>query len=170
MTRRTRWALGAALMSVAVVLTVPAVVGAGPDSSATVRFGNPTVGSPFQPPLFDHDSSFKAADTLIPHTSVISAPGTVTFNIAGFHQPVIYAPGTTPDDIDVPVFDPGPPPVNLFINDFTNLVPGGLGPVNSPPGTTSFPYTFTTPGRYLVICNVTPHFAFGKMYGWVEVK
>ena len=43
------------------------------DSTATVRFGNPTVGSPFQPPLFDHDASSTAPDTLIPHTSVISA-------------------------------------------------------------------------------------------------
>jgi hypothetical protein len=30
--------------------------------------------------------------------------------------------------------------------------------------------TFSTPGRYLIICNVTPHFAVDHMYGWVDVK
>ena len=128
MKRRSRWALGAALLAVALGLTVPAVVGAGPDSSATVRFGNPTVGSPFQPPLFDHDSSFKAADTLIPHTSVISAGGNVTFDIAGFHQAMIYEPGTTLDDIDVPPF---PPESNILINEFDRLL--ASSPLPFPP-------------------------------------
>ena len=165
MERRTRWALGVALLAVAVGLTVPAVVGAGPDSSATVRFGNPTVGSPFPPPAFDHDSSPNATDNLIPRTSVISAGGNVTFEVAGFHQVMVYEPGTTPDDIVVPPFPP-----NLFIN-----FDGGLllaaGPPAGVEGSWTPPTgTFAAPGRYLVLCNVTPHFAIDNMYGWVTVK
>lgn len=167
MKRRTRWALGAALLAVAVGLTVPAFVVAKPDSEATVRFGNPTVGSPFQPPAFDHDSSFKAADTLIPHTSVISAGGNVTFNIAGFHQVKIYEPGTTLDDIDVPLFPP-----NIQINEEDGLLDSSPEPFPTPPQGPWIPEadTFEEPGRYLVLCNITPHFAFAKMYGWVNVK
>lgn len=30
--------------------------------------------------------------------------------------------------------------------------------------------SFSQPGKYLVICNLTPHFSFFKMYRWVIVK
>jgi hypothetical protein len=168
MKRRTRWALGAALLAVAVGLTVPAFVGAKPDLSATVRFGNPTVGSPFQPPVFDHDASSTAADTLIPQTSVIAAGGNVTFDIAGFHQAMIYGPGTTLDDIDVPPF---PPESNILINEDEGLLASSPIPFGGFQGPwTPDSDTFEEPGRYLVLCNVTPHVVFGKMYGWVNVK
>jgi hypothetical protein len=164
MQRRRRWAVVAVLSIAAVGLIVPAVVIAGPDASATVRFGNPTVGSPFQPPAFDHDSSPNATDNLIPRTSVISAGGNVTFVVGGFHQAAVYRGGTQPEDITVPPFPP-----NLFIDDPTNRLAlgpaaGFQGPWTPPAG------TFSTPGRYLIICTVTPHFAIDKMYGWVEVK
>jgi plastocyanin len=163
MDRRRRWALGTLLVVAAVGLSVPAVVAAGPDDSATVRFGNPDAGSPYQPPEFFHDSSPNATDNLIPRTSVITGGGTVTFDIAGFHQVAVYSAGTQPEDITVPAFPP-----NLFINDPTNRL--ALSAPNSPPATSSFEYTFSTPGRYLVLCNVTPHFAIDNMYGWVIVK
>jgi plastocyanin len=163
MDRRRRWALGTLLVVAAVGLLVPAVVAAGPDDSATVRFGNPDVGSPYQPPVFFHDSSPNATDNLIPRTSVITTGGAVTFDIAGFHQVAVYNAGTQPEDIAVPAFPP-----NLFINDPTNRL--ALSAPNSPPATSSFEYTFSTPGRYLVLCTVTPHFAVDKMYGWVIVK
>ena len=51
MDRRKRWALGSLLVAAAVGLIVPAVVAAGPDEIAAVRFGNPDAGSPYQPPL-----------------------------------------------------------------------------------------------------------------------
>ena len=164
MERRRRWALGSLLVVAAVGLVIPAVVAAGPDGSATVRFGNPTAGSPYPPPVFDHDSSSNARDNLIPRTSVISAGGTVTFDVAGFHQVAVYRAGTQPEDITVPPFPP-----NLFIDDATNRLAlgpaaGAQGPWTPPAG------TFSTPGRYLIICNVTPHFAIDNMYGWVDVK
>lgn len=164
MRRPKWWALIAMLVVAMAALVVPAVVVADPDSTATVRFGNPDVGSPYPPPTFEHDSSSNARDNLTPRTSVISAGGNVTFDVAGFHQPAIYEAGTTPSDINVPPF---PVPFNLFINDPDGRIALGApveGPWTPPAG------TFDTPGRYLVLCNVTPHFAFFNMYGWVIVK
>jgi hypothetical protein len=164
MERRRRWALGSLLVVAAVGLIVPAVVVAGPDGSATVRFGNPDAGSPYQPPVFFHDSSSNATDNLIPRMSVISTGGNVTFDVAGFHQVAVYRAGTQPEDITVPAFPP-----NLFINDATNRL--ALGPAAGVQGPWTPPAgTFSTPGRYLILCNVTPHFAVDKMYGWVNVK
>ena len=131
MKRRTRWAIGAALLVAAVGLSSSCNRGGEAGRDATVRFGNPTVGSPFQPPLFDHDSSFKAADTLIPHTSVISAGRNVTFNIAGFHQAMVYEPGTTLEDIDVPPF---PPEANILIDEFDGLLESSPLPFGGLPG------------------------------------
>ena len=42
----------------------------------------------------------------------------MTFDIAGFHQAMIYGPGTTLDDIDVPPF----PPENILINEDEGLL------------------------------------------------
>ena len=151
-----------ALAVVLGVLAVPAIVAAAPDGSATVKFGNEATGSPFPPP--DHDRSFNAYDSLVPRTVAISAGGSVTYTMEGFHQPMVYEPGTTPDDIDIV----GPEP---FVNETDGLV--AAGPLNVPPATTTWttpPGTFSEPGRYLVLCNFMPHFAFARMYGWVIVK
>jgi hypothetical protein len=151
-----------ALVVVLGVLAVPALVAAAPDGSANVRFGNEGTGSPFPPP--DHDRSFNAYDSLVPRTVVISRGGSVTYAMQGFHQPAVYEPGTTPADIEIL----GPEP---WVNDPDGRV--ALGPLNVPPATTSWttpPGTFAAPGRYLVLCNFMPHFAFASMYGWVEVK
>lgn len=89
----------------------------------------------------------------------------MTFEVEGHHQVAVYEAGTTPDDITVPPFPP-----NFFINDLGGRL--ALGP-ETPPGPTTFtpsPGTFATPGRYLILCNITPHFARFNMYGWVIVK
>jgi hypothetical protein len=151
-------------------LVLAAGVTASPDSSATVRFGNPTAGSKFPPPE-GHDASSNAKDNLIPRTVVLSGPGSVTFRIDGFHQPIVYEAGTVPADVDPPPF---PPEENIFVTPPAGpLAPGQLdrGPLNEPPTTQSWTTdVFDEPGRYLVICNITPHFAFFNMYGWVIVK
>jgi plastocyanin len=160
MSRAKRWPAAAVLIAAAAALVVPAVVVAGPDGSATARFGNPNAGTVFPPA--EHDASFHAYDKINPRNVVISAGGSVDFEVFGFHQVAIYEPGVTPDDIDVPPF---PPESNIFIDDATDRLFLGAptASVTSPPG------TFATPGKYLMICNVTPHFAFAKMYGWVTV-
>lgn len=159
MTRRKRWAIGTSLLVAVVALAVPTVVLADPDGSATVRFGNSQAGTEFPPG--EHDASFNGEDNLIPRTVVISAGGAVSFDVDGFHQAAIYRAGTTPGDIAVPAFPP-----NLFVNDATDrLYLGPVGTNSTTPGG-----TFASPGKYLMLCNVTPHFAFAKMYGWVIVK
>ena len=171
MKRRTRWALGAALLAVAVGLTIPAVVGAGPDSSATVQFGNQDVGSDFPfPPL--HDASPNAKFNLVPRTVAISggAGAAVTYQIGGDaahpHQVAVYAAGKTPDEI-VPVPPASCPPGPPCINDANGRL--ALSSVTAS-GTFTAVGIFTTPGRYLVICNIRPHFELFNMYGWVNVK
>jgi plastocyanin len=109
---------------------------------------------------------------LVPGTVVIDAGGTVTFNVPRFspHQVSIYGPGKRPEDVDA-----------------TNLVamptgcPGGVARIADPdllvqayvqscaPPAVPITHTFTTPGRYLVICSFNPHFQIG-MYGWVIVR
>ena len=166
MSKRTRWSVGVALLVCAAALVVPAVVFAGPDGTASVRFGNPDAGS-FIPEEVEN-GSFNAQDNLIPRTSVITGSPTanVEFVVAGFHQPMVYEPGTTPDDIVVPPFPP-----NLVMPPSPGLLAAGPSPFSGFQGPWSPPAgTFDEPGRYFILCNVTPHFAFGKMYGWVDVK
>lgn len=149
------------------------VAGATP-LSATMQFGLDTLGSPFPPPS-GHDQSGHARDNVVPRTVVIDAGGTVTFKmgVGGVHQAAIYAPGTEPGDIDTrivvfpPVGPPACPPVPL-IDDPANRV-AVLGDQMCAGGPSAPSYTFTEPGRYLVICTFLPHFNVG-MYGWVIVR
>lgn len=146
----------------------------GAPSTAVVRFGNNSVGTlKFG---FDHPSAH-ARDNIVPTTVVIRAGGTVTFLVQPPHVVAIYEPGTTPEDIrlipDVTLFDHTGPPGPPFIPDFYIDEPNGrlfidpavpFGPPHS------VQYTFEEPGKYLVICAITPHFVFSKMYAWVDVK
>jgi len=167
--RGNRLAAAAALALGAAALVVPAVVLAGPGLSATVEFGKPNTGTSFDPG--EHDSSFRAYDKINPRTVTISAGGSVDFEMVGFpHQVAVYNPGVGPEDIDVPPFGPPADPnfENLFIDDADGRMFLGASPFGPPQQTESV--AFTTPGKYLMLCNFTPHFAFAKMYGWVEVK
>jgi hypothetical protein len=164
MQRHKRFSLPVVLVAGALALLVPAGV-AGPDSSATVRFGNDDVGSSF-PPITGHDQSGNGKFNLIPRTVTIAAGGSVTYDILlrfGFHEPKVYDVGTTPEDIA------GGFP---FIDDTGGLL--ATGPrVSAAQGTATWTTpagTFDEPGRYLVLCNFAPHFAEFGMYGWVNVK
>lgn len=112
---------------------------------------------------------------VLPRTIEVRAGGVVNFAVAGFHQIFVYNPGKGPDDV-VPNVDP----TALFINDTAGLYYRGILPAGGPqalPVTTNpsnavnriESVSFATPGRYLVICNVAPHFADG-MWAWVIVK
>jgi len=135
-----------------------------------VRFGNPDAGSPF-PPNPPHDSSGNAKDNLIPRTVVISAGGSVTFEMPARHKPAVYRDGTVPTSINITPAPPAPgcPPI-ATVNDpngrlfHTTNCPAVGSLVPTPPG------TFATPGRYLVICELRPHFVDNDMYGWVIVQ
>lgn len=123
-------------------------------SSAVMVFGNPDAGTDYPPG--SHDQSLHGKDRIIPGTVVISAGGTVTFQVNRGHRVAVYDDGTRPEDITV---TSGP-----FVLDPTNRL--ALQPAPTP----TYSYTFTTPGRYLVICAITRHFAVANMYGWVIVR
>lgn len=140
-----------------------------PATTATVLFGDPRAGSPF-PPQEEHDASYHAADKLVPRNVVIPVGGTVVFEVAPVHVVAIYDAGTTPDDIDLSQTAdiPGPFPPGFLIVDPANRIEfQGTDELFSP---RTFSYTFTAPGRYLIICAITPHFALADMYGWVTVQ
>jgi len=133
----------------------------------------------------------KVNHVILPNKIEVRQDGVVHFLVAGFHQAVVYKPGTQPEDIVVPA-------AGTFINDPTNRFYQGINPGGGPlatPGTiipfsnstnrvesVSFPAAVginaTTgailsekaePGVYLVICNVRGHFLDG-MYAFIEVK
>jgi plastocyanin len=116
-----------------------------------------------------HDQSANAQFNLVPRTAVVAAGGTVTFTVGipGAtgnnivpHQVAVCGLGVGLDDVvdtdltTVPINDPDCPVV---------------GPAPPSPSAT-VSKQFDEPGRYLVICNLRPHFTEFKMYGWVNVK
>ncbi len=124
---------------------------------------------------------------ILPDDIEVKLGGVVHFLVAGFHQVVVYKPGTQPEDIALP------PAGTTFINDATNRFYQGITPAGGPaPGlpittdpsnarnrveSVSFPASAGTgtppseaadPGVYLVICNVRNHFLDG-MFAFVRV-
>jgi len=134
----------------------------------------------------------KVNHVILPNKIEVRQDGVVHFLVAGFHQAVVYKPGTQPEDITGPVAG------SFFINDANNRFYQGINPGGGPPpGTpgTIVPFSNSTnrvesvsfpvsegvsptgailsekaePGVYLVICNVRGHFLDG-MYAFIEVK
>jgi hypothetical protein len=104
---------------------------------------------------------------------VVIVPATVNFIVAGFHWPWVYQNGVKLDDIVVPT-------AGTFVNYDVNVFAKGVFP-GTPPAfadADKFPllatqnrtdsFGFSTPGKYLVICNVRGHFVDG-MYAWIRV-
>lgn len=128
---------------------------------------------------------------ILPKEIKTKLDGVVHFLVAGFHQVVVYKPGTQPEDILIPTGAP------LFINDSNNRYYLGIPPGGGPQGTpgtivpfsnsqnrvesVSFPASEgrsptgallsekAEPGVYLVICNVRGHFLDG-MFAFVKVE
>jgi len=140
----------------------------GPLANATVSFGNWS-SSPAHDRFPNVNDRFRNGHQLIPYEATIKTGGTVNFVIAGFHQVLVYAPGTQPGDINgamtVPVTAPPGPPL---INDPDNRIYRGLDPSLYPQDRVEVVH-FAAPGRYLVICGVQPHFVIDNMHGYVKV-
>lgn len=144
----------AALVMGGVLFVIP-TAGVTTADSATMVFGNNSVGSGCNFPCED-DASFHAVDKILPGAVSVRSGDTVDFIVAGFHQVAIYDVGTKPKDIE---FN-GPFP---FVNDSdSRIAMGGL--------TVDFSWTAAGPGKYLVICNIAPHFEEANMWGWVNVN
>jgi hypothetical protein len=108
--------------------------------------------------------------------TVVAVPATVTFVIAGFHWAWVYNPGVTLQEVANNI-----PAAGTFVNYDMNVFAKGVNPgtpaagfVDGGPFPLSFThnrtdtFAFSTPGKYLVICNVRGHFIDG-MYAWVRV-
>lgn len=150
----------------------------GPLANATVSFGQWQSSPAFDRFPANNDRT-RNGHQLIPNEATIKAGGTVNFIIGGFHQVLVYAPGTEPTDINTTLVTsvtnpPGPP----LIDDPTNRVYRGLDPSTLPLLRAPVPAAlqdrvevvhFANPGRYLVMCGVQPHFVNDRMFGWVKV-
>jgi hypothetical protein len=150
-----------AITAGALVLTMLAgatiVAALPPAGERTVVFGRVDKGTGCLPPTCFDDASFHANDKIIPGGLAIRSGTHVNFDVTGFHAVSIYEPGKTPRDVDV---DPAAFP---FVNDPDGRIAAG-------PPTVDFSFTFGSPGKYLVICEVAPHFEDANMWIWVNVK
>jgi hypothetical protein len=121
--------------------------------------------------------------------TVVVVPASVMFVVAGFHWPWVYQPGVKLQEVvdHIPPASVPPAPPVTFVN--YEVIVGGVSNVFAKgvnPGTPAggfldgaqFPLSptqnrtdtiaFSTPGKYLVICNVRGHFIDG-MYAWIRV-
>jgi len=112
---------------------------------------------------------------------VVTVPATVNFIVSGFHWPWVYRPEVTLQEVVDHI-----PAAGLFVNyevvtlGVSNVFAKGIFPGTPPTFADAAPFplsgamnrtdsiAFSTPGRYLVICNVAPHLVDG-MYAWVKV-
>jgi hypothetical protein len=106
--------------------------------------------------------------------TAVFVPATVNFIVSGFHWAWVYNPGVRLAEVKAHI-----PAAGTFVNYDVNVFAKGVNP-GTPPGfadasanpsgvmnrTDSF--GFSTPGKYLVICNVRGHFIDG-MYAWINV-
>jgi hypothetical protein len=112
---------------------------------------------------------------------VVTVPATVNFIVSGFHWIWVYQPGVPLQEVVDHI-----PAAGLFVNyevvtlGVSNVFAKGVFPGTPPTFTDAGPFplsgtqnrtdsiAFSKPGKYLVICNVAPHFVDG-MYAWVRV-
>ncbi len=113
--------------------------------------------------------------------TVVPVPATVTFVIAGFHWPWVYQPGVRLQEVVDNIPPAGPINYEVVTNGVSNVFAKGVYPGTPAAGfldAAGFPlsatqnrtdtFAFSTPGKYLVICNVRSHFIDG-MYAWIRV-
>lgn len=141
-----------------------------PHSTATVSFGA-WMNSPPVDRFPNTSNTRRDNDHLMtPNVVRIKAGGTVNFIVSGFHNIAVYQDGTLPEDIDTTqlVTTTGVPNDIPIINDASGRIYRGLDPTLQPIDRVEV-VRFDTPGTYLVICGILPHFT-GGMYGYVVVK
>jgi len=142
----------------------------GPLAQATVSFGQWMTPFSRFPSVNDRTRN---QHLLIPYVATIKAGGSVNFIIAGFHQVLVYAPGTELGDVNGGLLASTtgtPPPGVVFpplVNDPNNRVYRGLDPSLFPQDRVES-ITLADKGTYLVVCGVLPHFN-ERMHGFVNV-
>jgi plastocyanin len=153
----------------------------------TVSFGfwDPTPGAPVgtTPPATidrfgaDPNPRFLNGHFLTPQKVKVRVGDTVSFVMSGFHNLLIYGPGTKPEDIDRANLLLSPPMTfPPLINDPDERIYRGLDPRGMPTVQDRVEVVgFNTKGKYLVICGVLPHFFDAAtqefvMFGYVDVR
>ena len=152
-----RMVRGAVAVAVAVGVLATGLLSASAAGDGYMLFGRPTQGTGCDFPCTD-DRSFHAKDRVIPGAIAVSAGTNVNFDVEGFHQVAIYEVGVKPKDIE-PVAADFP-----MVNDANDRLFLSAGPF------LDASFEFNEPGKYLVICNITPHFEESQMWGWVNVR
>src|SRR5262245_47510294 len=142
-----------------------------------VDFGNwnPSVGDPIDRMTGDPNPRTRNGHVLVPNPVRVHRGDTVSFAISGFHNLLIYGPGTQPENIDRTklLLAAGFPPL---INDPSHRVYRGNDPRANPAAQDRVEVVaFNDVGRFLVMCGVLPHFfnaATGEfvMFGYVDVN
>ena len=103
-------------------------------------------------------------------------PATVNFVVSGFHYVWVYNPGVTLETVKANIPAAGTfvnyePAGAVFAKGVNPGTPPAFADANVNPSGVSNrtdSFGFSTPGRYLVICNVRGHLLDG-MYAWVNV-
>ena len=140
----------------------------GPLASATVSFGQ-WMTTPALDRFPNESPRLANQHLLIPYVATVKAGGSITFVIAGFHQVLVYAPGTTLASIDKTVLVPSGTGFPPLVADPTDRIYRGINPVATLPSTDRVEtISIATPGIYLVVCGVLPHFDEG-MHGFLKV-
>lgn len=151
----------------------------------TISFGhwNPTptntptqTSSPIDRFAADPNPRFLNGHDILPNNFRIRVGDTVTFAISGFHLVLIYR-GVKPEDIDRTNLLLSPPMTfPPLINDPANRLYRGLDPRAMATNQDRIEVVgFNTPGRYLVLCGVLPHFFDAAtqefvMFGYINVR
>lgn len=115
----------------------------------------------FGPPNVGHHVS--------PDEVTIAVNGSVAFLIGGFHLVLVYDDGKLHQEVNTANLIPGVP--GMFpplIQDLDNILYRGLDPRLPTTGVDRIEVVhFHTPGRYLMVCGVLPH--FHEMFGYIRV-
>lgn len=177
---RTTSSISSLVILLFIALAVPSAVAIdGPLANATVSFGQWQT-DPSLDRFPNLSPRLRNNHELIPNEVKIKAGGAVNFIIGGFHQPIVYAAGTQPVDIDVNdttnTTGATPSPAVALINDATNRIYRGLDPSLQPLDRSGAflqdrveVVNLPKPGTYLVICGIQGHFVNDGMFGFVKV-
>ncbi|MEO5659955.1 MAG: hypothetical protein ABIQ90_09180 [Polaromonas sp.] len=108
---------------------------------------------------------------ILPREIRVRTDGVVNFVVAGFHQIIVFEPGVVLGQIVVPtsglfIFEPAPPtslPVHFIGVRTAGGPPPAIESTTNPSNAENRveSVSFATPGDYLTICNVIPHFVDG---------
>ena len=183
------------LRASAIAITVMALSVSGPTlkatgkdktpGSITVAFGtglnNAQAGSTPNHHIIPQEFKVRITSATKLDGTVVVVPASVSFIVAGFHWPWVYKDGVPLQEVADHIPAAGPfVNYEVITNGVSNVFAKGVFP-GTPPAFADaavFPLlstqnrtdtiAFSTPGMYLVICNVRGHFIDG-MYAWIRV-